>query len=101
MTLRARRQQLRAYIGRMEPEKKRLIAIGAGIAGAAFLIGYGLTALSFLRAGAPIDVVTVPDVRERPVDEATRILGRSDLSLEVGDSFPNPTMPAGAVLAQA
>jgi serine/threonine-protein kinase len=60
-----------------------------------------MTAITFVQGGAPIDVVTVPDVRQMLVDDAERTLSRSDLAIEVGDSFPNPTAPEGSVLAQA
>ena len=83
------------------PEIRPLLMGGAIVAVVAFAVGFGVTALNFIRGGAPIDVVTVPDVREMPVDDASRTLDRSDLSMEVGDSFPNPTVPRGSVLAQS
>lgn len=85
----------------MRPETRQLLLIAGGVAVVAFLVGFGMTALTFLRGGAPIDVVTVPDVREMQVEAASRTLDRSDLVIEVGDSFPNPTAPEGSVLAQS
>jgi serine/threonine-protein kinase len=85
----------------MAPFTKNLSVVGGTIALAAFLIGYAVTSISFLRAGAPIDVVTVPDVREMRVTDATRALEQADLTLSVGDSFPNAARPAGSILAQS
>ena len=95
------RQRVEDNHRRMKPESRQLLKIAGGVAVMAFVIGFGLTALTFLRSGAPIDVVTVPDLREMQVEDATRALDRSDLTIEVGDSFPNPTAPEGAVLAQS
>jgi serine/threonine-protein kinase len=80
---------------------RNLIIVGSVIAVAAFLVGYGVTTLTFMRARAPIDVVTVPDVRELKVADATRALARAELTLVVGDSFPNPTQDAGSIVAQS
>jgi eukaryotic-like serine/threonine-protein kinase len=74
-----------------------LAAVGLG----AFVVGYAATALLFRTAGAPADVVLVPDVREMTVAEATRAMESADLSLAVGDSLPNAEIPQGAVLAQS
>jgi eukaryotic-like serine/threonine-protein kinase len=74
-----------------------VIAIGLG----AFAIGYGITTLAFSRGAAPSDVVMVPDVRELTVADATRRMDRVDLGLTVGDSFPNPVVAEGAILAQS
>lgn len=87
--------------GILTPEVGKIALLVVVIGGFAFLIGFGLTALSFVRGSAPVDVVTVPDVRDLRVPDARRILGRSDLDLAVGDSFPNPMVPAGAILAQS
>jgi eukaryotic-like serine/threonine-protein kinase len=76
-----------------------LLVVAVGLV--AFVIGFGVTALSFTRAGAPAEVVMVPDVREMRLDEARRLTSAAGLELTVGDSFPNPDTPAGAVLAQS
>lgn len=93
----ARGQRIRNLIS----GKPYLLVAGAVVAVGAFALGFGMTALNFMRGGAPSDVVTVPDVRQMPVEDASRTLDRSDLIIEVGDSFPNPTAPRGSVLAQA
>src|SRR5690606_26323590 len=72
----------------------------AGIAVIAFLIGYVISAISFTAGDAPAAVVLVPDVRELQLDAATRAMVAAGLEPEVGDSFPNVEIPAGAVIAQ-
>lgn len=66
-----------------------------------FLVGYGITALAFTSGAAPADVVMVPDVRELQFEQANRVMSRAGLTLELGDSFPNREIPAGAILAQS
>lgn len=68
---------------------------------AAFIGGY-LVAFVWMRAGAPRrTVVTVPDLRELTLADATQAIERADLSLEVSDSLPNPEIAAGQVLTQS
>ncbi|MEX2583997.1 MAG: PASTA domain-containing protein [Gemmatimonadota bacterium] len=66
----------------------------------AFLVGYGISALSFTRGTAPTDVVLVPDVRTMELAQAEREMARAGLESAVSDSFPNPEVAAGAVLTQ-
>jgi eukaryotic-like serine/threonine-protein kinase len=75
-----------------------LLVVGVGLT--AFVVGFGLTALAFTRGRAPADVVMVPDLRDVQLAEARRRLSAGGLQLEVGDSFPNPNIPPGAILAQ-
>lgn len=75
--------------------------IALGIALGAFIIGYGVTAFAFISGRAHSDVVTVPDVREMSFTDATRLLTRAGLQGIVSDSFPNPSIEAGAVIAQS
>lgn len=78
--------------------ERTLIALG--IALGAFVIGYGVTSLAFISGRDHSEVVTVPDVRETQFTDATRILARAGLEGIVSDSFPNPNIEAGAVIAQ-
>ena len=78
---------------------KRKAGIIAGVVLGAFVIGYGVTALSFT-SGVGIDVITVPDVRTMTLAEARRAIDRAELELAVGDSFPNAEATAGSILAQ-
>ncbi len=97
----AKGDRLRDRLDGFRPETRTLLVAGAAVAVATFALGFGLTALNYMRGGAPIDVVTVPDVREMVVNEASRVLERRDLSIAVGDSFPNQSAPQGTVLAQS
>ncbi len=74
-----------------------MILIGA----AAFLVGYGLTALLFFRGSSRPDVVGVPDLRDLDRAAAARQLDRLGLELLVGDSLPHPEVRRGDVLAQS
>jgi len=77
------------------------ITVVAGIlATITFLIGFGVTALAFT-GGSVQEVVTVPDVRDLTVEEAARTMRRFELTIEIGDSFPNPEVAAGSVLTQS
>lgn len=75
-------------------------AIVFGILLVAFAVGYGATALSFSQSTGS-DVVTVPDVREFEFSRARLQMERADLEMVVADSFPNPNIPAGSILAQS
>lgn len=79
---------------------KQRAALFAGVLIAAFLIGFGVTALSF-SAGVGVEVTTVPDVRDMTVAQATRAMEANGLTLAVGDTFPNRSTRAGAILAQS
>jgi beta-lactam-binding protein with PASTA domain len=73
--------------------------LGVGLVG--FLLGYALTALLFLGDGNRDPVVTVPDLRELAIDAARRQAERAGLGVEVGDSLPHASAPAGRVLVQS
>lgn len=80
---------------------RRIVFLVVAVGITAFVIGYGMTALAFTTGAAPADVVMVPDVRVMPVDDAEREMADVGLALAVGDSFPNPDVPAGAILTQS
>ncbi len=82
------------------PIGRRAVVIVGVVALGAFLIGYGVTALAFTRGNAVTDIALVPDVRSLNMADATRQLRAADLSIAVGDSFPNAEVPEGAILAQ-
>jgi eukaryotic-like serine/threonine-protein kinase len=84
----------------LTPESQRIIGLILATGLIAFLIGFGVTALIFRSGLPPAEVVMVPDVRERTLEQARAILENADLSITIGDSLPNPNVPAGAVLAQ-
>lgn len=71
-----------------------------GVVIAAFLVGFGATALLFFPNYDRPPIVAVPDLREMSEAEARSALRPLDLELEVGDSLPNPQVPAGQVLSQ-
>lgn len=73
--------------------------VGLGLL-AAFVVGYGATALSFAQ-GTGVDIATVPDARNQTLARVQRLFERADLEFVVADSFPNPSVPAGAILAQS
>jgi beta-lactam-binding protein with PASTA domain len=94
-------ERVRGRISALTPGERRTIKRFLGVAAGAFILGYAFTALSFRTGGAPTGVVLVPDVRDRPVAEARRAMEAEDLTVVVGDSFPNAMVPAGAVLTQS
>ncbi|MEX2572281.1 MAG: PASTA domain-containing protein [Gemmatimonadota bacterium] len=85
----------------MKRVDRRAVLIAIGVAVGAFLVGYGVTALAFTGSSGPADVVMVPDVREMTVEQARRAMDQEDLTVVVGDSFPNPQISRGAILAQS
>lgn len=86
---------------RISPETRRLLVRVVVIVVAAFVLGFAAAAI-YMREGAPDrDVVTVPDVRNLPRDQAARRLEKADLKTAVLDSLFNPRVPAGAVVAQS
>jgi eukaryotic-like serine/threonine-protein kinase len=95
-----RKQRLQVRFREMTSTNRRIVLLVVGVGLGAFLIGYGLTALAFRSGGAPADVVLVPDVRAMTVEDARQEMSRTGLGLVVGDSFPNPDIPAGAILTQ-
>ncbi len=98
MRARSRRRK-RAPQGAGFFTRERLL-LALAICVGAFVIGYAVTALAFRGGRAPADVVTVPDLRELSFTEATATLDRVGLHGIVSDSFPNPNIPAGSVVAQ-
>lgn len=82
------------------PATRNIVLMIVGVGAAAFLIGYGITALAYTRGASPSEVRLVPDVRDLTVPEARRLMDRAELTLAVGDSFPNAETPAGAILTQ-
>jgi serine/threonine-protein kinase len=99
VTPRARRNRRRP--GAPGSWDRRTLLWATLIALLTFLIGYGITALAFTSGSAPADVVMVPDVRELQIEQANRVMSRAGLTLELGDSFPNREIAAGAILAQS
>lgn len=75
---------------------KRVLYVAVGM----FLAGYAVMSLGMWITAPRRTVVTVPDVRWMTQPQARRALEAADLELQIGDSIPNPTVPAGAVLAQ-
>jgi serine/threonine-protein kinase len=75
---------------------QRILAIAAGM----FLVGYAVMAFGMVITAPRRTVITVPDVRWMPDRQARRVLEAADLTMEIRDSIPNPTVEAGAVIAQ-
>jgi serine/threonine-protein kinase len=76
---------------------RRLLLIAAGM----FVAGYAVVALAMVITSPRRTVITVPDVRWMPERQARRILDAAELGFEIGDSIPNPTVAAGAIIAQS
>jgi serine/threonine-protein kinase len=73
--------------------------IGTGLA--AFAIGYIVMTLAFFPGFGRSAIVTIPDLRGRPLAQATRTLSRLGLEIERGGSLANSRIPGGAVLVQS
>lgn len=73
-------------------------AIGALVL--AFGLGYLFTALVFFPSSDRPPVVAVPDLREMDEGGARAAASALGLELEMGDTFPNPAVPAGRILSQ-
>jgi beta-lactam-binding protein with PASTA domain len=99
-TGRAGLRRSRRFRGRMSRVDLRWTGWIVGVVTAAFLLGYGATALFFFPGTDRPPIVAVPDVRQMSEAEARSALEPLDLELEVGDSLPNPQVPAGRVLSQ-
>jgi len=85
---------------RVSESNQRLAILVLATGAIAFLIGYGITVLTFRGSAAPADVVMVPDVTRLPAEEGGLMMQAAGLAMVVGDSLPNPDVPAGAILAQ-
>jgi eukaryotic-like serine/threonine-protein kinase len=72
-----------------------------GVAVGAFLLGYALVALVVFRGTSRPAVVSVPELRDLPGNEAQRRLSSLGLVMVLGDSLPNPLVAEGSVLAQS
>lgn len=70
-------------------------------AAAMFVAGYAVMALAMVITAPRRTVITVPDVRWMPERQARRALEAAELGFELGDSIPNATVAAGAVIAQS
>jgi serine/threonine-protein kinase len=75
----------------------RIVGIGLG----AFLLGYVVVALLMYLTAPDRAVVTVPDLRRLELAAARQAADGAGLDVEVGDSLPNPKVPAGAVIVQS
>lgn len=73
--------------------------IGTGLG--AFALGYLVITLLFFPGFGRSAIVTVPDLRGKPLREAERTLDRLGLELGRGGSLANPRIRAGAVLVQS
>ena len=73
--------------------------IGTGLA--AFALGYLVITLLFFPGFGRSAIVTVPDLRGKPMREAQRTLGRLGLEIRQGGNLANPRIRAGAVLVQS
>ncbi len=73
--------------------------IGVGLG--AFALGYLVITLLFFPSFGRSAIVTVPDLRGKPLREAERTLHRLGLELGRGGSLANPRIRAGAVLVQS
>lgn len=94
------------------PARRRRIGGGDGVAGSwwawglgvlvlAFALGYLFTALVFFPSSDRPPVVAVPDLREMDEGAARSAASAVGLELEMGDTLPNPDVPAGRILAQS
>lgn len=73
--------------------------IGTGLG--AFALGYLVITLLFFPSFGRSVIVTVPDLRGKPLREAERTLDRLGLELGRGGTLANPRIRAGAVLVQS
>jgi serine/threonine-protein kinase len=71
-----------------------------GVCAGGLVLGYLFTWAVFFPGLGRDAIVTVPDLRTRPLAAATRLAENAGLKLVRGNTLPNPSVPAGAVLAQ-
>ena len=81
--------------------EQRLLRKVALVALTAFLLGYAATALWMWAGSSGRSVVTVPNLRELSLADATRLAERSELVMDPADSLPHPEVAAGHVLTQS
>ena len=81
--------------------RRRLLWTGVAVALGAFVLGYAVAAVWMWMGRSGREVVTVPDLGERTLAEATRIAERAELVMEAADSLPHPEVEAGHVLTQS
>lgn len=86
--------------GELSPRARLLRVIGVVVL-AAFLVGYAGAAVWMWLGRSGQSVVTVPNLRDLPLAEATRVAERADLVMELADSLPHPEVEAGHVLTQS
>jgi serine/threonine-protein kinase len=67
---------------------------------AGFAVGFLVIAVAFFPGFGRSAIVTVPDVRGKPLAEATRMAQRAGLEVVKGAALPNPGVPLNSVLAQ-
>jgi beta-lactam-binding protein with PASTA domain len=75
----------------------RVVGIGLG----AFLVGYALTTVLVFPGFGRQAVVTVPDLRGRPLAAARSLAEDAGVAVETGARLHHPTVREGAVLAQS
>lgn len=74
----------------------RILAVGI----VAFAIGYFATWVLFFPGWSRDAIVTVPDLRNRPLRQAASLAGDAGLSLVRGSTIAAPGVPAGRIVAQ-
>lgn len=72
--------------------------LGMGIA--AFAVGYLLTWVLFFPGWGRDAIVTVPDLRNRPLRQAATLAEDAGLSLVRGSTIASPGVPTGRIVAQ-
>lgn len=72
--------------------------LGVGIA--AFAVGYLLTWVLFFPGWGRDAIVTVPDLRNRPLRQAATLAEDAGLSLVRGSTIASPGVPTGRIVAQ-
>ncbi|HEX6749787.1 MAG TPA: PASTA domain-containing protein [Longimicrobium sp.] len=89
------RQRVKAYF-----DERRLLKyiIYCGLGG--FFLGYLFITILFFPGFGRSAIVTVPDVRGKPMSTARRELDRAGLEVQRGPTLNHPHIPAGRVLSQ-
>lgn len=85
----------------LEPEKKRFYLRVGGLVLGTFVLGYLFTMVIFFPGWGREAIVTVPDLRGRPLAAARRAADDAGLELVRRSTLSHATVPAGAVLAQS